>query len=101
WLTERSPVPIIGDEGVQRLSDLRRAIGVYAGVNVKLMKATGMREAHRMIITAKALGMKVLLGCMTESSGGISAAAQLAPLADWVDLDGALLIKNDPFAGVR
>lgn len=101
WLRERSPLPIIADEAVRRLSDLRSALGVYDGINVKLMKCTGMMEAHRMITTARQLGMKVMLGCMTETSCGISAAAQLAPLADWVDLDGALLIKNDPFRGVE
>ncbi len=101
WLTERSPIPIVGDEAVQRLADVRKASGVYSGINVKLMKSTGMREAHAMITTAKALGMKVLLGCMTETSCGISAAAQLSPMVDWADLDGALLIRNDPFQGAR
>jgi L-alanine-DL-glutamate epimerase-like enolase superfamily enzyme len=99
WLTERSPLPIVGDEAVQRLADVRAASSVYSGINVKLMKSTGMREAHRMITTAKALGMKVLLGCMTETSCGISAAAHLSPMVDWADLDGAILIKNDPFVG--
>lgn len=99
WLTERSPMPILGDEAVQRLADVRTAASVYSGINIKLMKSTGLREAHRMITTARALGMKVLLGCMTETSCGISAAAQLSPLVDWADLDGALLIGNDPYAG--
>jgi L-alanine-DL-glutamate epimerase-like enolase superfamily enzyme len=88
-------LPIIGDESVQRLPDVRKAYGVYDGINIKLMKSTGLREAHKMILLAKSLGMKVMLGCMTETSCAISAAAQLSPLVDWADLDGALLIKND------
>jgi len=101
WLRERSPVPIIGDEAVQRLADVRKAWGVYDGINIKLMKSTGMREAYAMMVLARALEMKVMLGCMTETSVAISAAAQLSPLVDWADLDGALLIKNDPFDGAR
>ncbi len=99
WLRERSPLPLIADESVQRLADVQRAAGVFDGINIKLMKCTGLREAHKMIILARALGLKVMLGCMTETSCAISAAAQLSPLADWADLDGALLIKNDPFRG--
>jgi L-Ala-D/L-Glu epimerase len=99
WLTERSPIPIVADESVIRLGDIPRVQGAFTGINVKLMKCAGMREAYRMILLAHALGMKVMLGCMTETSCGISAAAQLAPMADWVDLDGALLIANDPFRG--
>lgn len=101
WLTERSPLPIIGDEGVQRLPDVVKAKGVYSGINIKLMKCTGMREAHKMATLARALGMKVMIGCMTETSCAISAASQLSPMADWADLDGALLIGNDPFEGTR
>jgi len=99
WLTERSPLPIIGDEGVQRLPDVRKALGVYSGINIKLMKATGMREGRRMLEVARALGLKVMLGCMTETSCGISAASHLSPMVDWADLDGALLISNDVFDG--
>ena len=99
WLRERSPLPLIADESVQRLPDVRRALGVFDGVNIKLMKCTGLREAHQMITVARALGLKVMLGCMTETSCAISAAAQLSPLVDWADLDGALLIKNDVFLG--
>jgi len=99
WITERSPLPIIGDESVQRLTDIRHVQGVFTGINVKLMKSTGMREAHKMIILARALGLKVMLGCMTETSCAISAAAHLSPMVDWADLDGALLIGNDPFDG--
>ena len=101
WLTERSPLPIIGDEGVQRLPDVRKALGVYSGINIKLMKSTGMREAQKMLQLARGLGMKVMLGCMTETSCGISAAAHLSPMVDWADLDGALLISNDVFDGAK
>ena len=99
WLCERSPLPLFADESVQRLEDVARAGGVFHGINIKLMKCTGIREAHKMIGVARALGLKVMLGCMTETSCAISAAAQLSPLVDWADLDGALLIKNDPFDG--
>jgi L-alanine-DL-glutamate epimerase-like enolase superfamily enzyme len=101
WVTERSPIPIIGDESVQRLPDVRKAYGVYHGINIKLMKCTGMREAHKMLTLARALDMKVMIGCMTETSCAISAAAQLSPMMDWADLDGNLLIKNDVFDGVK
>jgi len=101
WITERSPLPVIGDEGVQRLADVHKAHGVYSGVNIKLMKSTGMREAQKMMQLARALGMKVMLGCMTETSCGISAASHLSPMVDWADLDGALLISNDVFDGTK
>ncbi|MCX7983966.1 MAG: dipeptide epimerase [Bacteroidetes bacterium] len=101
WLYERSPIPIIGDEGIQRLTDVPNAVGVYHGINIKLMKCTGLREAQRMLFVARALGLKVMIGCMTETSCAISAAAHLTPLADWADLDGALLISNDAFDGVK
>jgi L-alanine-DL-glutamate epimerase-like enolase superfamily enzyme len=101
WITERSPLPVIGDEGVQRLADVHKAHGVYSGINIKLMKSTGMREAHKMLQLARALGMKVMLGCMTETSCGISAASHLSPMVDWADLDGALLISNDIFDGTK
>jgi len=101
WITERSPLPIIGDESVQRLTDIRHVQGVFTGINIKLMKSTGMREAHKMVVLARALGLKVMLGCMTETSCAISAAAHLSPMVDWADLDGALLISNDPFDGAR
>jgi L-Ala-D/L-Glu epimerase len=101
WLTERSPLPIIGDEGVQRLKDVKGALGVYHGINIKLMKSTGMREAQKMLMLARSLGMKVMIGCMTETSCAISAASHLSPMADWADLDGALLIKNDIFDGTK
>lgn len=101
WLTERSPIPTIADESCQRYTDIVRLKDVYTGINIKLMKCTGMREAKKMAELAKALEMKVMLGCMTETSCAISAAAQLAPLVDWVDLDGALLINNDLFDGMQ
>src|SRR5258708_444156 len=101
WLTERSPVPIIADEAVKRLSDLEKAKGVYHGINIKLMKCTGLNEARKMISLARNFGMKIMLGCMSETSCGVSAAAQIAPLADWIDLDGPLLIKEDYFDGVK
>ena len=101
WITENSPLPIIGDESIQRLSDVVKAHGVYHGINIKLMKCTGMREAHKMLTLARSLGMKVMLGCMTETSCAISAASQLSPMVDWADLDGNLLIKNDPFKGTE
>lgn len=101
WLRERSPLPLIADEFLQRLPDVRRAAQAYDGINIKLMKSTGLHEAYKMAVLAKALGMKVMLGCMTETSCGISAASQLAPMADWADLDGNLLISNDCFDGVK
>ena len=101
WLTHHSPLPVIGDEAVQRLSDVVKSAGVYSGINIKLMKCTGMREAHKMITLARQLGLNVMIGCMTETSCAISAAAQLSPKADWADLDGNLLISNDPFAGIK
>ncbi len=101
WLRERSPLPIIADEFCQRLPDVMRAYQVYDGINIKLMKSTGLHEAYKMAVLAKSLGMKLMIGCMTETSCAISAAAQLAPLADWVDLDGNLLIANDSFDGVK
>lgn len=101
WLTENSPLPIVGDESVQRLEDVIKAHGIYSGINIKYMKCTGMREGHKMLNLAKALNMKVMLGCMTETSCAISAAAQLSPMVDWADLDGNLLISNDIFDGVK
>lgn len=100
WLTENSPLPIIADEAFQRLSDVAKFKGVYSGINIKLMKSTGLREAHKMITVARALEMKVMIGCMTETSCAVSAAAQLSPLVDWADLDGNLLISNDVFEGM-
>lgn len=99
WLTERSPLPVFADESLQRLYDLERLKGVFSGVNIKLMKCTGMREAWKMKNFAEALGMKVMIGCMTETSCAISAASQLYAGMYFADLDGALLIGNDCFDG--
>lgn len=101
WLTERSPLPIIADESVKRLTDLENIKDCFHGFNVKLMKSTGLREAHKMIMRAKELNKKVVTGCMAESSCAVTAMAHLAPLADWVDLDGPFLITNDTFSGVK
>jgi L-alanine-DL-glutamate epimerase-like enolase superfamily enzyme len=101
WLTERSPIPTFGDEAVQRLPDVKKAHGVYSGINIKLMKSTGMREAHKMMELARSLGMQVMLGCMTETSCAISAASHLSPMVDFADLDGALLISNDVYDGTK
>ena len=97
WLTERSPIPIIGDEAVQRLPDVEKAKGIYHGINIKLMKSAGIYEAHQMILKAKELDLKILIGCMSETSCATLAAAALAPQCDWADLDGPLLVKNNPF----
>lgn len=99
WLTERSPLPVFADESLQRLYDIERLKGVFSGVNIKLMKCTGMREAWKMKNFAEALGMKVMIGCMTETSCAISAASQLYAGMYFADLDGALLIGNDCFDG--
>ncbi len=101
WLRERSPLPIIADEFMQRLPDVKRAAGAYDGINIKLMKSTGMHEAYQMAVLARSLGMKVMLGCMTETSCAVSAASQLSPMVDWADLDGNLLIANDIFDGMK
>lgn len=99
WVTERSPLPIFADESFQRLSDVLRLKGAFSGVNIKLMKCTGMREAWKILTVARAANMKVMIGCMTETSCAISAAAQISPAVDWADLDGNLLISNDCFRG--
>ncbi|HEY8780237.1 MAG TPA: dipeptide epimerase [Mucilaginibacter sp.] len=97
WLTERSPIPIIGDESVQRLPDVEKAQGVYHGINIKLMKSAGMYEAHQMILKARELGLKLMIGCMSETSCATLAAAALAPQCDWADLDGPFLTSNNPY----
>ena len=97
WLTERSPIPIIGDEAVQRLPDVEKAKGVYHGINIKLMKSAGMYEGHQMILKARELDLKVMIGCMSETSCATLAAAALAPQCDWADLDGPFLTSNNPY----
>ena len=101
WLTERSPLPIFADESLQRLCDVPRLANCFHGINIKLMKCSGLREAQKMITVARSLGMQIMLGCMTETSCAVSAAAQLSPLADFADLDGNLLISNDPYDGMK
>lgn len=100
WLHERSSLPLFADESVQRYIDVDKIKHSFDGINIKLMKCTGMYEAHKMILKARALKLKVLIGCMSETSCAISAAAQLSPMADYADLDGALLIKEDVFNGI-
>jgi L-alanine-DL-glutamate epimerase-like enolase superfamily enzyme len=101
WVRERVELPLIADENSLRLHDVPTLQGSFDGINIKLMKCTGLREALKMVATARACGMKVMIGCMIESSVGISAAAQFSPLVDYADLDGNVLITNDPFDGVR
>jgi L-alanine-DL-glutamate epimerase-like enolase superfamily enzyme len=101
WLFERSPLPLFADETVQRLCDIKFASTCFHGINIKLMKCTGMYEAYKMIQRARSLKLQVLIGCMSETSCAISAAAQLSPLVDYADLDGALLIKNNLFDGIK
>jgi L-alanine-DL-glutamate epimerase-like enolase superfamily enzyme len=100
WVTAQSPLPLIADESVKRLSDLEQLKGVFSGVNIKLMKCTGLNEALKMIRYCKQHQLKILLGCMAESSCATSAMAQLMPFADHIDLDAPNLYKNDPFNGV-
>jgi len=97
WLSERSPLPVIADESFQRLADLDRVAGSFHGVNVKLMKCTGLHEGLHAVRAAREKGLKVMIGCMTETSCGILAAAALAPLCDFADIDGCWLIRNNPF----
>lgn len=101
WVRSRVHIPIIADEACQRASDIPKLKDAFDGVNVKLDKAGGMLEARRMIDVAKALGMRTMLGCMVSSSVTVTAAAHLSPLVDYADLDGDLLISNDPFHGVK
>ena len=101
WITEQSPLPVFADESIQRLKDIKDVEGAYSGINIKLMKCTGMREAWKMLNYARAIGMKVMIGCMTETSCAVSAAAQLSPAVDFADLDGNLLISNDRFKGME
>lgn len=98
-LRESSPLPIIADESCRTLADIPRLVGAVDGINIKLAKCASLREAVRMVHCARAHGLSVMLGCMVESTLGIAAAVQLAPLVDYVDLDGAALLANDPFAG--
>ena len=101
WITQQSPLPVFADESLQRLNDVTALKGAFTGINIKLMKCTGMREAWKMVTLARALDMKVMVGCMTETSCAVSAAAQLSPVVDFADLDGNLLISNDRFKGME
>lgn len=100
WLYEHSPLPLIADESVQRYTDIDNIKNCFHGINIKLMKCTGMNEARKMIEKARSLNLQLLIGCMSETLCAISAAAQLSPLVDYADLDGALLVKNNLFEGI-
>jgi L-alanine-DL-glutamate epimerase-like enolase superfamily enzyme len=99
-LRARSPLPFVADEDVHDAADIPKLAGVYDGINLKLAKCGGIAPALAAIAVARAHGLKILLGCMIESSLGIAAALAIAPLVDWIDLDGHLLIENDPFRGL-
>jgi L-alanine-DL-glutamate epimerase-like enolase superfamily enzyme len=100
WLQERSSLPIVADESAVTEDDLQALVGVCQGVNVKLAKCGGVGPAKRMLERAKALGFKTFLGCMEETTVGIAASAAVASLADWIDLDGNLLLADDPYEGL-
>lgn len=100
WVRQRASLPLIADESVKQGSEIPQLAAAFDGINIKVMKSGGLQEALRMIWMAKTLGLKVMLGCMVETSLGISAAAALSPLVDYADLDGHLLIKNDPYRGI-
>lgn len=97
WLKEQVNIPIIADESFQRVGDLEKVAQSFDGINVKIMKSGGVLEARAALYKAKGLGLKTILGCMSGSSVAINAAESLSSLADFVDLDGPYLIKNDPF----
>lgn len=101
WLKARSPLPIIGDESIQRLNDVETAEQFYDGINIKLVKSTGLNEGLKMIRLAKSKKLKIMIGCMSETSCSISAAFHLASEADYIDLDGNLGIRIDPFTGIK
>jgi L-alanine-DL-glutamate epimerase-like enolase superfamily enzyme len=101
WVHERAHLPLIADEACRQASDIPKLAGIFDGVNVKLDKSGGVLEAYKMIQIARALGLRTMLGCMVSSSVSVTAAAHLSPLVDYADLDGNLLIANDPFVGVQ
>ena len=101
WLQERSSIPIVADESAVTEEDLDALVGVVGGVNVKLAKCGGIGPAKAMLERAHELGFKTFLGCMEETSVGIAASAAVASLADWIDLDGCLLLADDPFVGLE
>ena len=98
---QKVSMPIFADETAKTSHDVARLAGAIDGVVVKTMKSEGIREALRMIHTARAHDLQIMLSCMVESSVGVTAAAHLAPLCDYADLDGPLLIKNDPYSGLK
>jgi L-alanine-DL-glutamate epimerase-like enolase superfamily enzyme len=100
WTEEAHPVPVVADESAVTARDVPPLAGCVSGVNVKLVKCGGIRRALEMIHTARALGMMAMLGCMVETSLGISAAAHISGLVDFVDLDGPLLLADDPYTGL-
>ena len=100
WLKERSPLPLFADESIHNVSDIPHCAECYHGVNVKLVKTGGVSMAFDTLQAARRAGLKTMIGCMIETSVLVSAAAQLAELADFLDVDGNLLITNDPFLGV-
>ena len=99
WLKERSPLPLMADESYERAESVDAVLRGFHAVNVKLVKAGGITGGHRALTTARAAGLKTMLGCMIESSLAITAAAMISPLVDYADLDGNLLIRDDPFVG--
>jgi len=100
WLKERSPLMIFGDESCHTVDDIPHCAECFHGVNVKLVKTGGVSMAKATLEAARKAGLKTMIGCMIETSVQISAAAHLAELADYLDIDGSLLITNDPFSGV-
>mgnify|MGYP005832182737 FL=1 len=100
WLRRQIHIPIIADEAMKTIRDVSKIYELYDGINIKLMKCGGINNALKIIHAAKAMDLKIMLGCMVESSVGIAAAAQLSPLVDYADLDGNILITNDPFTGI-
>ncbi|MBN2289653.1 MAG: dipeptide epimerase [Candidatus Glassbacteria bacterium] len=101
WLHSRSPLPLVADESCLRLEDLPGLRGLFDGINIKLTKCGGIRHALKMISCARALGLKIMLGCMVESSISLTAAGQISPLVDYADLDGNTLLEHDPFIGMQ
>ncbi len=100
WLKERSPLPLFADESCHNVHDIPHCAECYHGVNVKLVKTGGITMAHDTLEAARKAGLKTMIGCMIETSVLISAAAHLAELADYLDIDGNLLTTNDPYVGV-
>jgi len=101
WLREKTKLPIFADEALKTPEDLPEIATAYDGIVIKLVKCGGITPALQIINTARTFGLKIMIGCMVSSSIAISAAAHLTPLLDYADLDGNLLIKNDPFEGVK